>query len=126
MAHDIEVRCAPDTAQRLALALQAFVASHYPYAADECSAAAREVLLDLARSFETQLRTTGACVYSQRVRAFVCEAVRAYCEALERSEGCSYRERCALYTAIVRGRPADRDDELAAERVDLGGGSDLE
>lgn len=121
MAREIEVRCPSATARQLALAVQAFVASHYPYAADECSAAAREVLLDLARRFETELLTNGVCVYSQRIRAFVCEAVKSYCEALERAEGRSYGARCALYTAIVRGQPASTEDELAAERADIAG-----
>lgn len=120
MPREIEVRCPPATGRRLVEALRGYVASRYPYAADECSAAAREALLDLADRFERDLVGTGVCIYSQRIRAFVSEAVRYHCEVLEAREGKPYRARCELYVGIVRGTPADRQDEAAAERADLG------
>lgn len=123
MARLIEIRCPPGAARWLAQAVRAFVARHYPYAADECSAAAREALLDLAQRFETELADAGACRYSQRIRAFVCEAVRTHCEALEQSEGVSYGRRLELYTAIVRGRAATGSDLAEAESVDLDRGT---
>ena len=118
MPKQIQVRCPPRAARQLAQAIEGFVARNYPQAADECSAAAREVLLDVARRFAGELATGGTCEYSHRVRAFVCEAVKGYCAAREQQEGIGYDHRCDLYIAIVRGQPASESDVEVAEEAD--------
>jgi hypothetical protein len=113
MAKQITVRCAAEPAALLIDALRWFVASRYPYGADECSSAAREALLDLAGRFERELLAQGQCAYSSRVRAFLCEAVNCYTRQLEEQEGGSWAQRRACLVEIGRGQSEGGDFELA-------------
>lgn len=101
-------------------ALRWLVASRYPHAADECSAAAREALLDLAQQFQRELVAQGRSAYNRRIRAFLCEAVNAYTQKLEQDTGQSYRHRRELLVEVCRGLSAG-DRYRAAARADLQG-----
>jgi hypothetical protein len=106
MARQLEVQCQAEPAAIIVAALLWFVDSHYPYAADECSAAAREALLDLVDRFERELLPTGKSAYSSRIRAFVCEAIKGYAALLEARDGESYALRAEVLIAICRGESA--------------------
>ncbi len=103
MPKQITVRCSAQLAGLLEEALHWFVASHYPHGADECSIAARETLLDLAARFGQELAATGQCVYSSRVRAFLCEAVNSYTRHLEQHTAQCWEQRRGALIAVCRG-----------------------
>jgi len=107
MALQIEVRCQPEMAEFIIAALQWFVESHYPHAADECSAAAREAMLDLVARFRRELLPGGSSAYSRRIRAFICEAVNGYAQLVEARDGVSYSWRAVLAVAVCRGECDD-------------------
>jgi hypothetical protein len=103
MAKQISIQCSSALAGLLSEALQWFVASHYPYGADECSIAARETLLDLAQRFAHELAETGRCDYSSRVRALLTEAVNSYTRLREQDSAQSWGHRRTLLIAVCRG-----------------------
>lgn len=117
MAKQISVRCPAEIAEILVDALRWFVASRYPYGADECSIAARETLLDLAGRLRSELVAQGHCAYSSRVRAFLCEAVNSYTQQLEQQGGRSYHHRRAKLIEVCRGL-SDGEGFAAAGRLD--------
>jgi hypothetical protein len=116
MAKQISVECPAAVAGLLSEALRWFVASRYPHGADECSIAARETLLDLARRFDRELATTGRCDYSSRVRAFLTEAINSYTQRLEAEQSCSWQHRRALLIAVGRGQSSGADYAAAQAR----------
>jgi len=117
MAKQIQVQCSAEMAQMLVDALRWFVATRYPYGADECSIAAREALLDLAERFQRELVVCGHSVYSSRVRAFLCEAVNSYTRQLECDSAASYEHRRAQLIEVCRGLSGG-DGFAAAKRLD--------
>lgn len=117
MAKQITVRCRAEIAALLVDALRWFVASRYPYGADECSIAAREALLDLAERFERELAAQGRTGYSSRVRAFLCEAVNCYTRQLEDEGTGSWSHRRACLVEVCRGL-SDGTDFETAKRLD--------
>jgi len=116
MAKQIEVQCSREIGGIIVDALSWFVDSHYPRAADECSAAAREALLDLISRFEQELLLNGQSAYSSRIRAFVCEAIKGYVPQLSRRSGESFRNREALIIAVCRGESDGRGYDEATAR----------
>lgn len=118
MAKQITVECRAPVAALLSEALRWFVASHYPHGADECSIAARETLLDLARRFDRELANTGRCDYSSRVRAFLTEALNSYTHHLEAEQSRSWEHRRALLIAVCRGQ-SNGEGYAAAESCDM-------
>lgn len=118
MAKQIEIQCPAEVAGVIVRALEWFVESRYPYAADECSAAARETLLDLAKHFKQELLNEGHSAYSIRIRAFVCEAVRVYTLLLEQQTGESFSCRRQLVVSVCRGESngSDYADAVAQDR----------
>lgn len=119
MAKQIVVQCPRPAAQLIIEALNWFVASHYPYAADECSGAAREALLEVIGRFEREL-PEGRSQYSSRIRAFLGEAVKGYTSNLEARSGESFHHRRAMLIAVCRGESDAGDWSIAAAR-DAGG-----
>lgn len=119
MAKQIKVQCDRDIGNIIVDALSWFVESHYPRAADECSAAAREALLDLVSRFEQELLVNGQSAYSSRIRAFVCEAIKGYVPQLSQRSGESFRNREALIIAICRGESDGHgyDEATARDRA---------
>lgn len=117
MAKQITVQCSPEIAGIMVDALNWFVAQHYPIGADECSIAAREALFGLAHHFERELQPHGRCSYSIRMRAFLCEAVRAYLAQLGSQSGRCYSSRSRVVIAVCRG-DADGREFAAASRDD--------
>ena len=109
MAKQIEVQCTEEIAGIIIQALAWFVESHYPRAADECSAAAREALLDVIARFERELLVNGKSSYSSRIRAFVCEAIKGYVPQLSRRYGESFQNREALIISVCRGDSDGRE-----------------
>jgi len=118
VAKQIEVRCSSEVATLIIAALEWFVARTYPRASDECSAAAREALLDLADRFKRELLMEGRALYSSRIRAFLCEAVKGYLAEQEALSGRSYTHRCRVLIDVCRG---DSDDAGFAEADRLDG-----
>ncbi len=116
MAKQITVQCDSEIGKIIIDALSWFVESHYPRAADECSAAAREALLDLISRFEQELLVDGQSAYSSRIRAFVCEAIKGYVPQLSQQSGESFHNREALIIAICRGESDGQDYDEATER----------
>ena len=119
MAKQITVQCDTEIGKIIVNALSWFVDSHYPRAADECSAAAREALLDLISRFEQGLLVNGQSAYSSRIRAFVCEAIKGYVPQLSQQSGESFRNREALIIAVCRGESDGRgyDEATARDRI---------
>lgn len=116
MAKQIKVQCAREIGEIIVQALSWYVETHYPRAADECSAAAREALLDLISRFERELLVSGRSVYSSRIRAFVCEAVKGYMPQLSARHGASFLNREALIIAVCRGESDGREYADATQR----------
>ncbi|MGD2074086.1 MAG: hypothetical protein PVI91_06550 [Gammaproteobacteria bacterium] len=116
MAKQIEVRCPPDIAAIMIEALRWFVEVNYPRGADECSIAAREALLDLVARFERELLPNGVSRYSSRIRAFLCEAVKAYLASQELNTGQRFSHRCAVVTDVCRGNSYGEGFAAAAAR----------
>jgi hypothetical protein len=108
MAKQIEVQCTGEIGDIIVQALAWFVESHYPRAADECSAAAREALLDVIARFERELLVNGKSAYSSRIRAFVCEAIKGYMLQLSRHFGETFENREALIISVCRGESDGR------------------
>lgn len=98
----------------LVQALRWFVHTRYPYAADECSSAARETLLDLAARFERELLLQGHSSYSSRIRAFVCEAVKAWLMLQESETGQCFTHRCQVVIDVCRGNSDGAGFEAAS------------
>ncbi len=119
MAKQITVQCNTEIGRIIVDALSWFVDSHYPRAADECSAAAREALLDLIARFEKELLVNGQSAYSSRIRAFVCEAIKGYVPQLSKQSGESFHNREALIIAVCRGESdgGGYDEAAARDRV---------
>jgi hypothetical protein len=117
VAKRIEVRCSPQIADVVVASLHWFVATHYPRGADECSIAARESLLSLAERFEQELVEEGTSAYSSRMRAFVCQAVKAHLAWQESETGRCYANRCRVVVEVCRGE-SDGAGFEAAERCD--------
>jgi hypothetical protein len=116
MPKQIQIQCTREVGDIIIQALSWYVEAHYPRAADECSAAAREALLDLVAQFERELLVDGQSAYSSRIRAFVCEAVKGYVPQLSQRLGESFQHREALIIAICRGESDGRDYAEAAVR----------
>jgi hypothetical protein len=116
MVRQIEVRCPPEIAAIMVEALRWFVEVNYPRGADECSIAAREALLDLVARFEHELVPSGVSNYSSRIRAFLCEAVKAYLAAQELQTGQCFAHRCEVMIGVCRGNSTGDDFAAAAER----------
>lgn len=116
MAKQIEVRCTAGIADIIVTALTWFVQTHYPHGADECSSAAREALLDLASRFERELVPHGASRYSHRIRAFVCQAVKAWLSQQELATGQCYVNRCQVVIEVCRGISDGAGFAAAAQR----------
>ena len=123
MAKQIEIRCAGEIGDIIIQALAWFVESHYPRAADECSAAAREALLDVKARFERELLANGKSAYSSRIRAFVCEAIKGYMPQLSQRCGESFRNREALIISVCRGDSDGREYAEATARDRAASGS---
>ena len=126
MARQIDVRCPAHIAVTLVEALRWFVEVNYPRAADECSSAARAALLDLADRFESELVQGGASTYSARIRAFVCQAVKAYLALQEQQTGQCLANRCGLIIQVCRGQSDGSGFAAAAERDAARGGPGIE
>ena len=116
MAKQIDVRCAANIADIIVASLKWFVQTRYPHGADECSIAAREALLDLAGRFERELVPQGASRYSSRIRAFVCEAVKAWLSRQELETGQCFVNRCQVVVEVCRGHSDGAGFALAAQR----------
>ncbi len=116
MARQIEVRCPAHIAGIMVEALRWFVQVSYPRGADECSSAAREALLDLASRFERELVPGGTSAYSARIRAFLCQAVKAYLALQERETGQCLANRSELIIRVCRGESDGSGFAAAAER----------
>jgi hypothetical protein len=116
MAKQIEIQCTREVGGIIVEALSWFVESHYPRAADECSAAAREALLDLISRFERELLVNGQSAYSRRIRAFVCEAIKGYIPQLSQRSGESFQNREVLIIAVCRGESDGREYAEATAR----------
>lgn len=116
MAKQIEVKCAREIGDIIIQALTWYVDAHYPRAADECSAAAREALLDLVARFERELLVSGQSAYSSRIRAFVCEAIKGYVPQLSLRYGESFRNREAIIIAVCRGESDGQEYAEASAR----------
>ncbi len=119
MPKQITVQCSVEIAALLETALRWFVATRYPHGADECSIAAREALLDLARRFRDELAVDGRCVYSGRTRAFLSEAVSCYTRQCEQDSGQSWAFRRDELIAVCRGL-SNGDGYAAALQRDQG------
>jgi hypothetical protein len=115
MAKQIEVRCSAQVAQIMIDALRWFVELNYPRGADECSIAARDALLDLALRFERELVPDGVSRYSSRIRAFLCQAVKAYLGLQELETGQCFVHRCELVVQVCRGTSDGSGFAAAAE-----------
>ena len=116
MAKQIEIQCTREIGDIIIQALAWFVESNYPRAADECSAAAREALLDLIARFERELLVNGQSAYSRRIRAFVCEAIKGYMPQLSQRCGESFQHREVLIIAVCRGESDGREYAQATAR----------
>ena len=116
MAKQIQVRCPAHIAGIMVESLEWFVQTHYPCGADECSIAAREALLDLASRFERELVPTGASSYSSRIRAFLCQAVKAWLTLQERQTGQCFANRCQVVIEVCRGNSDGAGFSAAAQR----------
>lgn len=130
MAKQIEIQCPGEVGDIIVQALAWFVESHYPRAADECSAAAREALLDVIARFERELLVNEKSAYSSRIRAFVCEAIKGYVPQLSQRYGESFQNREALIIAVCRGESDGREyaeatarDHAASGKHDSPGGA---
>jgi len=117
MAKQIQVRCSATVAHIMVDALRWFVQTRYPHGADECSTAAREALLDLAGRFERELLANGHSAYSSRIRAFLCEAVRAWLMLQENETGQCFAHRCQVVIDVCRGN-GDGAGFAAASELD--------
>ena len=73
--------------------------------------------LDLADRFKRELLMNGRALYSIRIRAFLCEAVKSYLAEQEALSGRGYTHRCRILIDVCRG---DSDDAgfAEAERLD--------
>lgn len=116
MAKQIEVCCAANIAGIMVESLQWFVQTHYPHGADECSIAAREALLDLAGRFERELVAYGSSRYSSRIRAFLCQAVKAWLTLQELESGQCFANRCQVVIEVCRGNSNGAGFAAAAQR----------
>ncbi len=116
MAKQIEIQSTREVWGIIVEELSWFVESHYPRAVDECSAAAREALLDLISRFERELLVNGQSAYSRRIRAFVCEAIKGYIPQLSQRSGESFQNREVLIIAVCRGESDGREYAEATAR----------
>jgi hypothetical protein len=117
MAKQITVQCPQEIADIMIESLNWFVARHYPSGADECSIAARDALFGLVHHFEEALREQGCCTYSIRMRAFLCEAVRAYLQQLAAQRGECFSHRSRVVIDVCRG-DSDGAEFAAAAGLD--------
>jgi hypothetical protein len=116
MAKQIEVRCPAHIARIMVESLKWFVQVNYPHGADECSIAAREALLDLAGRFERELVANGVSAYSSRIRAFLCQAVKAWLALQEHETGQCFASRCQVVIDVCRGNSDGAGFAAATQR----------